>query len=705
MEEKKYRMGLRISLIIIISGFLFNGISGQDFYFGNDLSYVNQMEDCGAVFKEDMQPKDVYKIFADHGTNLVRVRLWVDPSWWQGPIVQPPGVKSYYNDLEDVKETIKRSKDEGMKIMLGIHYSDFWADPGIQLVPRGWLDVAYDLDALKDKVYNYTFNLLSELDSEGLMPEFIKVGNETNPGILKHIPVEDGYVIKETISNSWTRHAALFNSAILAIRDISSISEIKPEISIHFSGKLNTQAWNFQNLINNGVTDFDVIGISYYYAWHEGSISELETTIRSLKEKFPDYKVWVVETGYLWTTQNFDPLGNIINIPDPDYLPVIPEKQLEYMVDYTRAVMKGGGKGVVFWEPAWVSTPCKTPWGTGSSHDHVAFFDPVHTNFMKNGGGMWMQSPYYEDLETRKISFKVDMQGTDTSEGVYITGSFSRESWELIPMVNEGNSIFSYYTYLPSGSEGGFFFLNGPDWEKKENIPSECMTYQDSCRKYSLNDKEKVISLKWGECPGIVPDSVLVTFAVDMNGEDVSRGVYMTGHPTGDPWKIVRLGRENGTIYSWSTYLTPGEEGAYYFLTTGSWELYLEYRETVPSECAEWWGSDRGYTVSANDTVFGVKWGSCDTFQINTFFKTPASEYFAVFPNPTDDFLNIKLKSGTHPFMVKVFNLQGIQMETGCFSNYHINKKINVKSWPEGPYFCLITDTDNILFKTIFIKI
>ena len=34
----------------------------QTFYFGNDLSYVNMMEDCGAVFKEGGVPKDVYQI-------------------------------------------------------------------------------------------------------------------------------------------------------------------------------------------------------------------------------------------------------------------------------------------------------------------------------------------------------------------------------------------------------------------------------------------------------------------------------------------------------------------------------------------------------------------------------------------------------------------------------------------------------------------
>ena len=74
---KKIILSLCVNLIAF-------ALFGQNFYFGHDLSYVNQMEDCGAVFKEGGQAKDVYQIFADQGTNLVRVRLWVDPSWQKG---------------------------------------------------------------------------------------------------------------------------------------------------------------------------------------------------------------------------------------------------------------------------------------------------------------------------------------------------------------------------------------------------------------------------------------------------------------------------------------------------------------------------------------------------------------------------------------------------------------------------------------------
>ncbi len=496
---------------------------GQDFYFGHDLSYVNQMEDCGALFKEGGVPKDVYSIFADHGTNLVRVRLWLDPSWWQDSLVQPAGVLPHYNDLEDVKETIKRAKEVGMNVMLGLHYSDFWADPGRQLIPRAWLDVAYSLEDLKDSVYNYTIRILTELDREGLMPDFVKIGNENNGGFLRHIPEENGYEPIASVSNSWARHAQLFNAGIAAVRDVGATASVNPKIVIHFSNKLSGQVWNYNNIISNGVTDFDVIGISYYYAWHGGSINELESTIGTLVSTFSEYEVMVVETGYLWTTENFDAMGNIINEPDPQYLPVIQEKQLEYMVDYTRAVMRAGGTGVVFWEPAWVTTPCRTPWGIGSSHEHVAFFDPLNTNFMDNGGGNWCNPESYTDLDAKKITFKVNMSGIDISKGVFISGSWTGEPMEILPMADEGGGIFSHFTYLPSGSEGSYFFLNDTTWESMESIPGSCRNMEDEGRSYRVGQSDQTYSYQWGTCLSI--DSTAAN-VVDADQERLNYLVY-----------------------------------------------------------------------------------------------------------------------------------------------------------------------------------
>ena len=475
----------------------FTGIS-QMFYRGNDLSYVNQMEDCGAVFKENGVPKDVYQIFADHGTNLVRVRLWVDPAW-QNSLVQPEGVKPQYSDFEDVKETIARSKAAGMQVLLDFQMSDFWADPGKQLIPARWLGVATDLNALKDSVYNYVVQVLTDLNRDSLMPEMVQIGNENNGGILRHTTIDEDWNVGGSVSSSWARHAELFNSGIQAVRDVSSTTHIKPKIALHCAG-LKDLNWFFQNLLNNGVSDFDIMGFSYYYAWHQKSIAELGSAVKTLKTAHPGYEVMALETGYLWTTKNFDRMGNIITTPDPQYLPVIPEKQLEYMVDYTRTVMKNGGSGVIFWEPAWVSTPCRTPWGQGSSHDHVVYFEPMNDNFMDNGGGRWMEPRFYQDLNTVKVTFKVDMTGQDVSKGVYLALEDTAATLRIFPAAGIGSGIYSYFTYLSPGDSGAYYFLNDSLLSARETIPSECAVWNGTDRKYTVGDADCEFAYTWGTC-------------------------------------------------------------------------------------------------------------------------------------------------------------------------------------------------------------
>ena len=38
-------------------------------------------------------------------------------------------------------------------------------------------------------------------------------------------------------------------------------------------------------------------------------------------------------------------------------------------------IKSSGGEGLVYWEPAWVSTKCSTLWGQGSHWDNATFFD------------------------------------------------------------------------------------------------------------------------------------------------------------------------------------------------------------------------------------------------------------------------------------------------------------------------------------------
>src|SRR5690606_19196319 len=75
------------------------------FYYGADLSYVNEMEDCGAIYKDkNGQVTDVYQIFKNEGANIIRIRLWHNPTW------------TNYSNIEDVKVSIQRAKSKGMRV-------------------------------------------------------------------------------------------------------------------------------------------------------------------------------------------------------------------------------------------------------------------------------------------------------------------------------------------------------------------------------------------------------------------------------------------------------------------------------------------------------------------------------------------------------------------------------------------------------------
>ena len=50
-------------------------------YLGADLSYVNEMEDCGAVYRLHGKPIDPFTLLKKEGGNIVRVRIWVNPTW------------------------------------------------------------------------------------------------------------------------------------------------------------------------------------------------------------------------------------------------------------------------------------------------------------------------------------------------------------------------------------------------------------------------------------------------------------------------------------------------------------------------------------------------------------------------------------------------------------------------------------------------
>ena len=325
------------------------------FYYGADLSYVNEMEDCGAVYKDsEGVAKDAFVIFSEAGTNIIRVRLWNNPSW------------TNYSTYEDVKKTISRAKAEGMQVLLDFHYSDSWADPEKQEIPAAWVEEVDNTEALGKLLYDYTYNTLAQLAQANLSPDIVQVGNEINPMILQkgelQWPID------------WDRNSFLINEGIRAIRDISQDTDKEIGVMLHIAEPENA-IWWFEQATQAGVTDYDWIGLSYYPIWSEYNLDNVGSVMLNLIDTY-NKKLMVVETAYPFTMENADSANNILgNDALISGYPASEQGQLDYLNKLKEVIADAGGEGLIYWEPAWVSTNCTTLYGRGSNWDNATLFD------------------------------------------------------------------------------------------------------------------------------------------------------------------------------------------------------------------------------------------------------------------------------------------------------------------------------------------
>ncbi|GAB5408314.1 MAG: arabinogalactan endo-1,4-beta-galactosidase [Balneolaceae bacterium] len=349
----------------------------ENFVFGADLSYVNQILDFDGVYKMDGEEKDPYQIFADYGTTTARFRLFKDPTWTKE--VYGENGTQYYNEINDVKTAIVKTKEAGMTTLLDYHYSDMWADPGRQEVPAAWEGL--EIEAVGDSIYQYTYNTLMYLYRENALPEMVQVGNENNCGLVHPYA-------NVCESDEWEELGTLLNRGIDAVRDIENATNKEITVMLHVAQPENVNHW-FDNVISVGkVTDFEVIGFSYYPKWSEIPINRISNYVGNFRVLY-DREIMILETAYPWTLTNADGYGNILGEDSLiEGYDASQEGQKQFMIDLTQEVINGGGSGIFYWEPAWITSNLKDLWGQGSSWENNAFFDfegNVHTgiDFMK----------------------------------------------------------------------------------------------------------------------------------------------------------------------------------------------------------------------------------------------------------------------------------------------------------------------------------
>ena len=112
---------------------------------GFDVSCVKQIEDNGGLYKStDGTTQDIFEILKKNGINWIRVRLWNNPTIAEGN-----------NNSATTLSLLKRATQSGFKTLLDFHYSDYWADPGKQIIPKEWEEIT-DINQLCTEVYNFT---------------------------------------------------------------------------------------------------------------------------------------------------------------------------------------------------------------------------------------------------------------------------------------------------------------------------------------------------------------------------------------------------------------------------------------------------------------------------------------------------------------------------------------------------------------------
>jgi len=353
---------LIVSAVLAAPAAAADPLAGKPLNFaGVDLSYVNEVEACGAQFRLNGRVRDPYELFAESGANLVRLRLWNAPDW------------TTYSTEADVTHSIERAKRAGMNVLLDFHYSDDWADPQKQTIPAAWVADIDNADVLAKHVYEYTRDVLARLNARGLLPYMVQVGNEINTQMLRRadstgIPID------------WTRNAKILNAGIRAVREAVAADGSHPRVMLHVAQPENVEPW-FTAAAAAGVTDFDYIGVSYYPKWSKLDMTQAERALAQVKSRFKA-DIIIVEVSYPWTLR--DAGDSASNLLGADSLlrgyPATKTGQQRFMNDVVQMTLRAGGVGVVYWEPAWVSSRCKTRWGTGSHWENATLFDFTKRN-------------------------------------------------------------------------------------------------------------------------------------------------------------------------------------------------------------------------------------------------------------------------------------------------------------------------------------
>ncbi|MEM1002537.1 MAG: glycosyl hydrolase 53 family protein [Bacteroidota bacterium] len=637
---------------------------------GADVGWLSYFEDSkGIEYVNDQgQVQDAMEILRDHGMNAIRLRAMVNPTEENIGNV----------DTQSVVNSAVRANNLGMDVMITIHYSDVWADPGSQHKPVAWEILSFN--DLSQAIYDYTYGLMDALLNAGVAPKWVQVGNETNPGFLW----EDGRLSIDNGFNNMNDYVTLSNRGYDAIKDRSPSTLVITHLS-NGNNPSFFQAYFDEFYAHGGKND--VIGMSYYPYWNDGSIEEVGNNMNNLVERF-NKDVMICEIGN-WEYEEAITYNMVVNA-----------------IDLIEAVPNDRGLGVFYWEPI------------------------AHTSI--NGYPQGVTFPYKENQYLFSWSLDAFLDSAENCEESFITPNVQIDNSPLEEGSIANGFIGGTVTFDPeSEEETGWSWIgpNGFTANTREIVLSSLemsdsgyyvVTYNptEGCQamlKFLLNVYEVgeiIIENPGFETGALAPWSGTGNYGIDT--DLVNSGTYSGWFGGGDSeLRQTITGLLPNTTYEYSCFIrnATGDNGVVkagvrnFGGTEATTEIGLTGNNGNDFELAKvsfTTGSSNVSAVIYASTTQAQTWGKLDDVRVVTEKANLSIEdiesdenlnSIKLYPNPTYEIVSIRTKKPLGEVKIIIYSVEGRKMkEAHINSNNTTTFSLPIPNLEKGTYFLSLED-------------
>ena len=360
---------------------------------GMDISSYLALKKAGVKYYDyEGNETPLLKVLHDNGINYIRIRIWNDPFNADGKTYGGGG-----NDVSTGVEIAKEAAQYDMKVLLDFHYSDFWAEPAVQLVPKAWKKDVNNTEKMCSDVYDFTKESIQKFKDAGANIGMVQVGNEITNGLLGIYSNRDK---GESFNVIWgdKKKSTEVNKYLKA--GIKAVREYTPQalVALHLE---TPNVWKYKTIMNTWKrdnVDYDVLGSSYYPFWSIAAKANTPKTLKDVQTLAASYgKMFAVfETSWVNSLNDGDGTPNSIgDSTNTGAYEVGPQGQVNELTDlYDTVLSQDNGLGTFYWEGAWI--PVKAGWKNWEYNKQIA--DQYGTGWASKGALRYFQDSkmYYK---------------------------------------------------------------------------------------------------------------------------------------------------------------------------------------------------------------------------------------------------------------------------------------------------------------------